>query len=332
MYNQVWLDWFCRQAAKTIPFPKINEDPRQKFAMYVDQGLSQLKNESFDGPRPLEDLWYLTLKTIVAPYRADRCKKIDSVEDNAPNSTVLFLLRKTVNLLSNARPPAGGDQYWRSIFRDDMAIYIDVPHGSLFVDGNTKSRQALQIRAFLLPPVSALIESDGRPFIVVLTELGSEFPRGRLSGLLELDGRVLPLSGPSADFSLAPPYEFDNIEARAREKAADFLRLVLAYYLFTPAVTGQPVATTSTERLRNGKPRKGESLFALTRLQPAADRLGRPVESVRPSWSLTSRQEVSGHFKLQLYGPSLSLKRLIWVSPYERGLEDGPRRPRASRL
>ena len=61
------------------------------------------------------------------------------------------------------------------------------------------------------------------------------------------------------------------------------------------------------------------SWFALTRLN-APDAMGRPSSTIPTSWSLTSRQDVAGHFKLQASdGPQLSLRRMIWVASYERG-------------
>jgi hypothetical protein len=113
------------------------------------------------------------------------------------------------------------------------------------------------------------------------------------------------------------------------EHSVRFLRMVLAYYRYGPAGSRQPIGQTTADRaaLNRFKPRKGESLFAMTRLVPTSDGLGRPG---RPTggWSLTARQEVSGHFRLQPHGPGGSLRRLIWVGPYARGPDDGPVKPR----
>jgi hypothetical protein len=47
----------------------------------------------------------------------------------------------------------------------------------------------------------------------------------------------------------------------------------------------------------------------------------------RGNASLTARQEVSGHFKLQPHGPGASLRKLIWVTAYDRGPEGAPVKP-----
>jgi hypothetical protein len=81
-----------------------------------------------------------------------------------------------------------------------------------------------------------------------------------------------------------------------------FLRMVLAYYFFGPVEAREPIATTPTDKLRAGKPRKHESLFAVTRLN-STELTGRPKATISGSWSLTNHQEVTGHFKLQPHGP-----------------------------
>jgi hypothetical protein len=69
------------------------------------------------------------------------------------------------------------------------------------------------------------------------------------------------------------------VEPVARANTADFLRLTLAYHFFGPKEIRTPIAVTSSNRLVQGRPRKDESLFAMVRLQPAGDRLGRPADS-----------------------------------------------------
>jgi hypothetical protein len=204
----------------------------------------------------------------------------------------------------------------------------------VLLDARTDGSDVLQLRAIFAPPLKA---AEPLLFIALLTEPGSERPRGRLCARVEPDGAVTAVTGfkkmgTQVDPTLKAPFVDSSTEVRIREGVADFLRLVLGYYFFGPAETRESVAATKTERLRNGLPRKGESLFALTRLQPARDRLGRPATSVTSSWSLTARQEVAGHFKLQPYGQGKLLRRLIWVDPYERGPEDAAIRPRAVRI
>ena len=125
---------------------------------------------------------------------------------------------------------------------------------------------------------------------------------------------------------------FDPLtEASLGYRAGTFLRLVLAYYFFAPVEVREMIAATPTERLRGGKPRKDETLFALTRLRPTA-LTGRPKDTIPGSWSLTSRQEVAGHFKLQPHGPGGSLRKLIWVAGYDRGPENAPVKPKAYKI
>jgi hypothetical protein len=115
------------------------------------------------------------------------------------------------------------------------------------------------------------------------------------------------------------------------EHSVRFLRVALAYHRYGPVGSQQDIGRTPVEHAaaRRYKPRKGESLFAMTRLVPTKDRMGRIVPSVSTGWSLTARQEVSGHFRLQPHGPGGSLRRMIWVDSYQRGPKEGPVKPRA---
>jgi|ERR1700722_6444371 hypothetical protein len=135
----------------------------------------------------------------------------------------------------------------------------------------------------------------------------------------------------ATDWTLRPPHVHPLTEASLRYHAGMFLRLVLGYYFFGPVEAREPIAATATERLRASKPRKDESLFALTRLH-STESTGRPKDTIPESWSLTNRQEVTGHFKLQPHGPGGSLRKLIWVAGYDRGPENAPVKPKAYRI
>jgi hypothetical protein len=170
-------------------------------------------------------------------------------------------------------------------------------------------------------------------FVAQMTERGSERGRGRIAGVLQPDGQISRFGSArtgrtATDWTLRPPFVHPQTEKAVLARAGTFLRLVLAYHFFGPQDAHEQILATPSEKLRNGKPRKEESLFALTRLH-ASSKVGRPKSTIPSSWSLTSHHEVTGHFKLQPYGPQQSLRRLIWVAGYERGPADTPIRPRA---
>jgi hypothetical protein len=155
----------------------------------------------------------------------------------------------------------------------------------------------------------------------------------KVAGVLCPDGNISlfgsETTGSTAvDRTLRSPFVHPLTEKAVVARAGTFLRLVLAYHFFGPPKTREPIAATPAARLRNGKPRKDESLFALTRLLDSPE-VGRSNNTMQSSWSLMSRQAVTGHFKLQAYGPERSLRRLIWVDEYERGPNDAPMKPRA---
>lgn len=334
-----WFDWFCRQASDTL-LPRFRcSDPRRGMALYVVQGRTALRHRAIPGVDRLESIWYAALFPFVAPFLPSEIvpELTEQERTRPPRPLGLMLTRATANLLSGARPPPSGDVHWRRALGEQRAIYVDVPHGAVLLGARPDGSDVLQLRAiFVLPPTSHE-QAELTVFVALLTDPGSERPRGRVCALIEPDGPALPVTGvkgfiTQVDPTLRAPFVDPSTEVRIRERAADFLRLVLAYYCFGPAEAREAIAVTPTERLRNGKPRKGESLFAMTQLQPARDRLGRPAASVPVSWSLTARQEVAGHFKLQPHGPGGSLRRLIWVDPYERGPEDAAIKPQAVRV
>jgi hypothetical protein len=186
-----------------------------------------------------------------------------------------------------------------------------VPHGAVRIG------DALQLRAIFLRKMPTT-EADQFVVITVVTDRGSEQGRGRMVAVLQgSEGRVAPAldaSGtPLTELALLPPFTEPEIEPLAREETVDFLRLALAYDFFGPKEVHETIAPTPTHRLIQGKPRKDGGLFAMVRLQPARDRLGRPAGSMSASWSLATRQEVAGHFKLQPHGTGLTLRKLIWV-------------------
>lgn len=325
----IWLDWFCRMHANNyVPIAERTDDPRRDLAMstwiYFVNYLREDPNDV--KPRPLDYYWYTALHPFTASFLPSEAKRPNAKPP--PEPLGLVLTRPTAALLANAKPPAD-DSSWRSALGERTA-YIDVPHGAVRI-GDTLQLRAIFVRKMQNPYV------DQSMVIAVVTDRGSEQGRGRMLALLQgADGRVVPALDesrkPLTELSLLPPFTKFEIEPLAREQTVDFLRLALAYHFFGPKEAQEAVSATPTHRLNQGKPRKDESLFAMMRLEPAKDRLGRPTESMAAIWSLTTRQEVSGHFKLQPYGPGLTLRRLIWVPPYSRGPEDAPTKAHAHRV
>ena len=115
----------------------------------------------------------------------------------------------------------------------------------------------------------------------------------------------------AADWTMKPPFAHSQLETAVVERAGTFLCLVLAYHFFRPEKAKEAIAATPTDRLCAGKPKKNESLFVLTRLH-SSNEIGRPKDTIANSWSLTNRQEVKAHFKLQAHGPQRSLRQMIW--------------------
>lgn len=259
----------------------------------------------------------------------------------------LLLTKETADLLGDADPP--GDD-WRDLTFGPgpdqdrrTGVYVDVPHGALLVGSG------LQVRAIFAIPMLVDGEAgglrwDGRVLVHgLVTATGSEHESGSVFAVVLPDGAVtLLVLDPDTvmggidmgDGAATGSPEWVAVYHRVMENSVRFLRMALAYHRYGPHDARQPIGRTPPERAatNNFRPKKGESLFAVTKLAAPADRMGRPPANGAGGWNLAARQEVAGHFKLQPHGPGGSLRKMIWVQAYPRGPEDAPVKPKAVRL
>jgi hypothetical protein len=327
-----WLDYICRQALHGADAKWHAGDPRKAFAFYIAQLLHRAK-ESTPFEDILDEVFYVMLAPFFQGFFPDGVRWTMADGTEPPRPFGLVLTRDTANLLSAADCTNISDEAWRSELDPLRVTYVDVPHGAILLDVGTKASDVLQLRALFAAPFMPPDMPGHTLFIAQMTEQGSERGRGRIAGILQPDGGIsrfgsAPTGRTATDWTLRPPFVHPLTEKAVVGRAGTFLRLVLAYHFFGPQDAHEPIFATPGEKLRNGKPRKEESLFALTRLH-ASSEVGRPKSTIRSSWSLTSLHEVAGHFKLQPYGPRQSLRRLIWVEGYERGPAGTPIKPRA---
>jgi hypothetical protein len=328
-----WLDHLCRRTISMVDAKWHGGDPRKAYGFYVQQLFQHVKQQTAS----FEDILDETFHALVVPFVRDFFPADSALHfadgTEFPRPLGLVLTRGTANLLSAADSSNIPDETWRSALDPRQVVYVDVPHGAILLDAGTEASDTLQLRAIFAAPFLPPNMPGHTLFIAQMTDRGSERGRGRIGGILCPDGKISRFgsakTGQTAiDWTLRPPFVHSLTEKVILGRAGIFLRLVLAYHFFGPSVAREAIAATPPERLRSGKPRKDESLFALTRLRESFE-IGRPRDAIPNSWSLTSRQEVSGHFKLQPHGPQRSLRRLIWVDGYERGPDDAPIKPRA---
>ncbi len=349
-----WLDWFVRQRAELArtrrlaegrPLSRTIGGAEDAFAAFSEEVQAVANGSDASSSRA-----HALFCRCLAPFLQGFLPNALRGQDPGP-ALGLVLTRETADLLSDAGPPAT-DAWRQRVFgaRPDGdclgAVYVDVPHGALRLEG------ALQLRALLAVPWTEQSGAGGEArsrdemilVSMVITALGSERPQGILFGAVDVDG-VLGVTLPDntlvgflhAD-TAAPDVQAGEVPAElyslVLERAVRFLRLSLAFHRYGPAETRSAVGVTPADTAvkNRNRPRKGESIFAMVRLSAPAGRLGRPPRASSAGWPLTARQEVSGHFKLQPHGPGGSLRRLIWVDAYERGPDDAAVRPRAVRL
>jgi hypothetical protein len=329
-----WLDRLARGVVNQIDEKHHGGDPRKAFAYYVGQVVAFAQ----EGRSICDDLLDESFIAMVIPFIAEFLPPGASLTSSdglpSPRPLGLLLTRATASLLSEAGTANFPDDLWRAEL-GSRAVYVDVPHGALLLNAGINGDDVLQVRAILAAPYLPPDRPGSTLFIAQITDRGSERGRGRITGVLQPDGKIWAFGNSTmttaTDWTLRPPYVHPLAEQSLRYHAGMFLRLVLGYYFFGPMEARQPIPATPTEKLRAGKPRKDESLFALTRLNQTAS-TGRPRDTIPGSWSLTSRQEVTGHFKLQPHGPGGSLRKMIWVASYDRGPENAPIKPQAYRI
>lgn len=328
-----WLDYLCRRMATVVDAKQHDGDPRRAYGFHLYSRLYAAQQNTMPFEDAVEEAFYVMLTPFFQGFLPSGASVTPAQGIEIDRPLGLVLTRDTANLLSDSDSPNVPDETWRSALGVGRVVYIDVPHGAILLDVGAGSTDVVQLRAIFAAPFLPPHMPGHTLFMAHLTDRGSEHGRGRIAGLLWPDGKISRLArspgGKTAvDWTLRPPFVHADTEELVLLRTGTFLRLVLAYHFFGPSKAREPIAATSTARLRAGKPRKDESLFALTRLH-SSDEVGRPRERIPSSWSLTSRQEVAGHFKLQPWGPQLSMRRLIWIDGYLRGPADAPLKPRA---
>lgn len=327
-----WLDFVAHQALSSLNVRDRTTDPRTALALTVGSITKAVQDGRFEFPNGiLDEIFYTLLVPFVAPYAPDGATMTFSDGTAFERPLGLILSRQTAGILAAAKPLDIPDDLWREPLGPRRHVYVDVPPGAMTLRLDPSTTDVLHVRAILAAPYLPLSLPGHTQLVIQVTAPGSERGLGRIAAVLTPEGKV-SLNGNengriACDEGLLPPHAHPEVHKAVAGYAGTFFRLVMAYYFFGPHESREPVDVTPAERLNKGKPRNGQSLFAMTRLQPSP-KLGRPPSTIAASWSLTERQQVDGHFKLQAYGPSRSQRRMIWIEAYERGPADVSPRPK----
>jgi len=353
-----WLDWYVRwriQAPESAVDLRRRmrsgaRDPLMAFAEQCEDYLAEFSvdREGFarkvGNRKNAEELGFRLglMRPFLHGFTSAETQKI------APPGPALGLLltRDTAALLADAGPPI---EDWRGRTfgtgpgqKGLSGVYVDVPHGALLVGPKLQLRAIFAIPQQIQDEDGKLRRTGGVFVHGLVTPAGSEHEAGAVFAAVDRDGALsLVVIEPDVvlggiDLGVAAPdeWEWAKVYRRVMEHSVRFLRLTLAFHRYGPDEARQPVGRTPPDRAlaNNVRPRKGESLFAMTRLAVPAGRLGRPLRAGAGGWNLAARQEVSGHFKLQPHGPAGSLRKLIWIEAYARGPETAPVKPKAVRV
>lgn len=309
-----WVDQYLKRLVE--PFALDPKDPRRTMAGVVLALAVSPPDPLQPGSDAVLELSHCMLPLVKGFLPTAEIERYASLPTMGKVGQGVLLRRPTVDALINAKPPSG-DLWFEAI--GERMIYLDLPEGLI----RLSAPQGDALRALFVAI------HEGRALIYAIS---TRPPSPSLHALgrfgLNRDGSR---SDPGARVHLG---NLDPADADlALERLADFVRLTLTYWHVadTASRVAVPVATADEVRRRRGKPGKDRSLFAIDWLLPPADRFGRPPVN-HDGWSLNERQQVSGHFRLQPYGPGNRLRKLVFINSYERGPMDGPQRPPAVRL
>jgi hypothetical protein len=327
-----WLDFLAHQALNSMTERDHVTDPRTALALTIGRLSKGVQDGRFRFPNGiLDEIFYTLLVPFVAPYAPAGATMTFSDGQAFERPLGLILSRQTAGILASAKPLDIADDLWRGPLGPRRHVYVDIPPGAMTLRLDPSTTDVLHVRAILAAPHLPLSMPGRTQLLIQVTAPRSERGLGRIAAVLAPEGMVTLNANENGqlacDEGLLPPHAHPDVHKAVAGYAGTFFRLVMAYYFFGPHESREPVTVTPTERLNKGKPRNGQSLFAVTHLQPSS-KLGRPQSTIAASWSLTERQRVDGHFKLQAYGPNRSERRMIWIEAYERGPADALPRPK----
>lgn len=175
-----WLDHHCRQVAKIIDEKHHGGDPRRALAYYVGQEILAFQNGK--APKDMLDEVQTTLfATFVAEFIPGDGLLLNGKKPVRPLG--LLLTRETTNLLSAAAPISIPDTLWRAEL-GDRAVYVDVPHGAILMDGGGGPNDIIELRAIFAAPFVPPGNSGQTVFLAQMTKRASEQGRGRLCGVV----------------------------------------------------------------------------------------------------------------------------------------------------
>lgn len=245
---------------------------------------------------------------------------------NPVNTVALHPTSNLINDLADAKPPKGAAAGVVEQMREAV-WYIDLPHGALRLGD-------YQVRAAFTEPVTVTSAGEmGLHIACILTRLNTDKTVARMHWTVHVHGDDFIISDPKGCARVSD-VDWDVV----REQVSHLLCL-LALYRSTAdkAERGHLPLITERDLMRHPQNRakhpKKFSLFRVETLAPPKDRFGRGERDGAGAggWKLGWRTPVRGHFKMQPHGPRNSLRKLIWVSEFDRA-KDKPVRPTIERL
>lgn len=220
--------------------------------------------------------------------------------------------------------------FWR-LSHEGTHSFVIKDDGSMVDPHGTSDIRALQFHRY----TARDDDERARPAIAILALAES--------GISLWDNTHLPEEGNLNDwlslgqFEQNPNYQYRpgevNQDERAIQRQARRLWVNLAFYIAENGRGRRLDRTTPKKRSARARRRRRapQERKPTTWLLGQEVKLGRPLlDAAREchtqrGWQVSVRHVVRGHYKQQAYGPGRTLRKRIWVQPYHRGPEDGPK-------
>lgn len=324
-----WLERLCLANAVRGD----QKDPRSGFALASFQNWMDIVTRKNTRATVLDEIQASLILPFIAPYLPPKAGLTQKVQTPQPDALGIILTRETAAVFgkTSLSPKSWPTLHARIAGR--RAFYIDVPPGCVPVRGDQDDLR-FEIRAVICGTYLLPAHPDAVLFLARLVHSGSEKDAGAIAAIIHPDGSTSHIGeaskpGPSQNISFSEASLSTKSLDDIVDQIAELTKLSIAFYYYGPQGSQQHLTAAESRAFSGRKTHRRDRLFAVTALHSARTSNANSSSQFPQRWVLAEHQTVTGHFKLQAFGPGYANRKMIWVDAYERGSENGFARPRA---
>gem|GEM_PF-5381269 len=327
--RMTWLERLC--LGKAVRGDR--KDPRSGFALASLRSWMDIVTGKNTAATVLDEIQASLILPFVAPYLPPKAALTQKVQSPQPDALGIILTRETAAVFGKTSLSPKSWPALHARIAGRRAFYIDVPAGCVPVrseqDDLRFDIRAIMCGTYLLPE-----HPDAFLFLARLVHSGSEKDAGAIAAIIHPDGSTSHIGeaskpDPSQDISFSEaslsPTSLDDIV----DQIAELIKLSIAFYYHGPKGSQQHLPAAESRAFSGRKTHRRDRLFAVTALHPSRTSNASSSSQFPQRLVLAEHQTVTGHFKLQAFGPGNANRKMIWVDAYERGSDNGVARPRA---